>query len=102
MDEIKVFRHSFHIDVETKTVTESGDPIQMSDTARKIYHEIFNKLKNKTNWKCQTQRIVVKSWTEAQLVAEALTYFLGGAEAEAYVMGGYKVGSKGYYQGAYC
>ena len=97
MDEMRVFRHSFQIDVETGTATEIGDPIQTSETAKRIYRKIFDRLKDKTDWRRQTQRMVVESWTEAQLVSEALTYFLGGAEVEAHVLGGYTVGSKGYY-----
>lgn len=93
---VKVFRHSFQMDEKTKAIREKGDPIQKSKMARRVYHEIFNKLKNNGDWKDQTQRITVKSWTEAQLVSEALTYFLGGAEVETLAKGAYKVGSRGY------
>lgn len=95
--ETKIFRHSFQIDHKTKTVTEKGDQIQSTKTARKIYHQLFAKLQNNNDWKSQTQCINVKTWTEAQLIAEALTYFLGGAEVKENSLGEYTVGSKGYY-----
>jgi hypothetical protein len=95
--EMKIFRHSFQIDRKTKTFFEKGDPIQSTETSKKIYCELFSKLRNNRDWRAQTQRINVKTWAEATLVAEALTYFLGGAEVKANSTGKYNVGSKGYH-----
>lgn len=95
--EMKIFRHSFQIDRQTKTIFEKGTPVQSTEMAKKIYRELFSKLRNNRDWRAQTQRITVKTWTEATLVAEALTYFLGGAEVKANSTGEYNIGSKGYH-----
>lgn len=50
----------------------------------------------KTNWKLETKRIVYPDRDGAERVAEALSYFLGGAEIKP-VEGGFEVGSHGYY-----
>jgi hypothetical protein len=95
--EMKMFSHSFQIERKTKTVFEKGDPVQSTETAKKIYRELFSQLRNNRDWRDQTQRITVKTWAEATLVAETLTYFLGGAEVKANSTGEYNIGSKGYY-----
>ena len=93
----KIFRHSFQVDARTQTVVEKGDPIQSTETTKRIYHELFIRLCNEQDWKSQTKRICVRTWTEAALIAEALTYFLGGAEVDVIHVGEYCVGSEGYY-----
>ena len=94
---VRIFRHSFRVDSKTKTVVEQGDPLQSTESAKRVYHELFVRLCNPRDWKAQTRQITVHSWTEATLVAEALTYFLGGAEVETTRFGGYRVGSRGHY-----
>ena len=96
--QLKVFQHHVHVNSKTGAAIETGDPIQLTETAKQIYHEIFEALRNPADWRLSTQRVDVQSWTEAQLVAEALTYLLGGAEVHAKWLGCYTVGSKGYYQ----
>jgi len=93
---VKVVRYRFQIDDKTQTIFEEGDPIQSTESAKKIYRELFSKLRNNRDWRAETQRINVKTWTEAVLATEALTYFLGGAEVKETPIGEYNVGSKGY------
>jgi len=93
---LKVFRHRFQIDEKTKTIFVKGDPIQSTEAAKKVYRELFLKFSNNRDWKDETQRIKVKTWAEAVLATEALTYFLGGAEVKETPTGEYDVGSKGY------
>jgi hypothetical protein len=96
MGTVKIFRHCIQIDLESKKIREFGDPLQKSEVAKRIYRELFDRFKNEEDWMDRTKRVLVGSWTEAQLIAEALTFFLGGAEIENCESECYKVGSKGY------
>jgi hypothetical protein len=93
----KVYKHYIQVNMIEKSFLERGDPIQLTETAKRVYEEIFRVLKNGSDWKRETTRVVVRSLTEAHLIAEALTFHLGGSEIEVSPVGGYKVGSKGYY-----
>lgn len=96
MSDVTVFRHCIEVNRKAEIFRQIGDPIQITETARRIYVEIFDQLKESQDWKLPTRRIIVRSRTEAHLIAEALTFNLGGAEIEAFPLGGFKVGSKGY------
>lgn len=61
---------------------------------------IANPLFNKANWKLQTYRPTVATETEARHIAEALSFFCGGAEVRQLQSGNFSVGSLGYYH--YC
>jgi hypothetical protein len=67
-----------------------------SDTEIRVYRKIFDKYKNKDNWKMPLRSAFVKTFQEAQLVAAAFKWFAGGAEIYEQDQG-YKVTSRGYY-----
>ena len=95
--ETRIFRYRIQVDSKSKIIVKDGDSLQSTETAKKIYRELFARLRNEKDWRGQTQRISVKTSTEATLIAEALSYFLGGAEVATPREGEYCVGSQGYY-----
>lgn len=84
--------------------------MQKSLSQEKIdsFRDVMNCLQNEKHWKDQTRYVLVRSQKEALRIAEALTFFLGGAEIESEIkieetltgkniVEFFKVGSKGYY-----
>jgi hypothetical protein len=70
---------------------------------RQKFLTLADPLFNKKHWKLPTLRKVFKTEGEAHAVADALIYFLGGAEVQTVRSPsgrrviGYRVGSLGYY-----
>jgi hypothetical protein len=67
-----------------------------SDLEKEKNLEIFKKYQNKENWKYPPRPARVKTEIEAQKIADAFEFFLGGAEIKP-VDNGFIATSKGYY-----
>lgn len=58
---------------------------------------LFSKVKNANNWKLPTNPVHTKTMQQAQKLAEAIIFYVGGAEITTYCDNRYLVTSKGYY-----
>ncbi len=70
---------------------------KLTGREEKIFGEVFDILKDESNWKTKTHYAIVKNRTEADLIARGTKYYTGGAEIYALSDGAFMVGSKGYY-----
>lgn len=66
------------------------------EEVKPVYKNIIERVQNKENWKTATKPVFVWNKSQANVVQDALTYFLGGSELEK-IPGGYVVTSRGYY-----
>jgi len=75
-----------------------------SEIIQKRRRDLFNKVCNQTHWKMPTKDQFVSTHTEAEILADAIIHFVGGAEIvpaiandESMKQLGFIVRSKGYY-----
>ena len=69
----------------------------ISDEEEKEFHDVFDFLKNKENWKFPTKEFITDKRGLAEMVADVLVFFTGGAEVSFVFGGPITVSSKGYY-----
>ena len=57
----------------------------MSQQETDYFIDIINCIKDPVNWKLRTRYVDVNTYEEAQRIAKALNYFLGGSEITKFV-----------------
>lgn len=65
---------------ERMTFLRDESDLEISDKEEKEFREVFDLLKNKENWKLPTKEFTTTNYKLAGMVADALTFFTGGAE----------------------
>ena len=92
------------IDLNNQTMIQEGNLkawVYETETWEGIAKELFDSVKNPDNWKLPTKTKTVGTLIEAEMMADAISNFTGGATIKPIVKDfeviGYKISSRGYY-----